>query len=84
MTTDEILDLLKKVTSTLSEAGIKIELHVTIGDQSDIEEPEDGLVISDLGSQPAIHGETDMYLGFNGGPAGSVFWGDEDGLHEQK
>lgn len=84
MTPQEAIQVMKEVIKTLTDSGVRVELQITIGAETEPEEAEESLTISDLGTQLATPGETDLYLGFNGGPAGSVFWGDEEDKRGKK
>lgn len=71
---NELYDLIDKLVTRLSDSGLTIDVHVKIGGDDAI---ETDYIVSDLGTQPAQHGETDLHFGFSS-PAGQQYWDDDE------
>lgn len=71
---EKLFTQIKDLVIALREAGVRVDLSISLGEQEVVEDP----TISDLGTQPAHHGDIQHpYLGFSS-PAGEQFWEDED------
>ena len=72
---DEALtSLIQALVAALAEHGFSVDVHIRLGASEEVE-PE--MIVSDLGTQPATHQETDLHFGFSS-PAGQQYWDDDE------
>ena len=70
----ELTSLIHALVSKLGEHGFSVDVHIRLGSNEEVE-PE--MIVSDLGTQPATHQETDLHFGFSS-PAGQQYWDDDE------
>ncbi len=70
----ELTSLIQALVAKLGEHGFSVDVHIRLGASEEVE-PE--MIVSDLGTQPATHQETDLHFGFSS-PAGKQYWDDDE------